>query len=239
MAQNNGNGKNRGPSREETVDMGGDDERLGRPGDDVVLVEEGRPADSGAQPRKNPFLNSRTDRDEDEDRGDRALLESRVMTEDRVLTDEERAEAFRMGLYQAILPDVPPIPGYHVFWHTTLNPKDSVERRLMLGYEYVTLKDCPGFKAPTLKDGLHEGCIGIREMIAMKLPLRLYYKYMSIAHHEEPNRLAEAIVAKIDEHSDELRDRGSKLLEGDGMKSIREETHRRAKFTRDAGDLRS
>jgi len=110
----------------------------------------------------------------------------RKVTEDRVLTDQERLDEFRMTSFQSALPDIPTIEGYHVCWLTTENPRDPIHGRLRLGYEPVKSADIPGWEHASLKTGEWAGCIGINEMIAFKLPLRLYEQYMKEAHHTQP-----------------------------------------------------
>lgn len=121
----------------------------------------------------------------------------RRLSENRALSDDERREAYRKGLYQSHLPDLPPIKGYHVCWLTTTNPKDSVAARLRLGYELIKASEIPGFEFANVKTGEYAGCVGINEMIAAKLPIELYQDYMAISHHEQPLDEESAIVAEV------------------------------------------
>ncbi|HUW44646.1 MAG TPA: hypothetical protein VMW50_02510 [Dehalococcoidia bacterium] len=122
--------------------------------------------------------------------------QDRKVKEDRNLTDEERLDEFRFTSFQSALPDIPPIDGYHVCWLTTENPRDPIHGRMRLGYEPVKSDDIPGWEHASLKTGEWAGCIGINEMVAFKLPLRLYEAYMKEAHHTQPlmeeNKLDEA-----------------------------------------------
>jgi len=112
--------------------------------------------------------------------------EDRRITEDRVMTDNERLDEFRQSFFQSALPDLPPIEGYHVCWLTTENPRDSIPGRIRLGYEPIKVDDMPGWEFASMKTGEYAGCIGVNEMVAFKLPLKLYEAYMKEAHHTQP-----------------------------------------------------
>jgi len=112
--------------------------------------------------------------------------DDREVTEDRVLTDQERLDEFRQTMFQSALPDLPPIEGYHVCWLTTENPRDPIHGRIRLGYEPIRESDIPGWTHASLKTGEWAGCIGVNEMVAFKLPLHLYEAYMKEAHHTQP-----------------------------------------------------
>lgn len=120
-------------------------------------------------------------------------MSNRAVTEDRALSDEERVDLFRRSFFQSSLPDLPKIPGYHVFWATTTNPRDPVHGRMRLGYDFIRAEELPGWEMMSVKTGDYAGCIGVNEMIAMKIPLHLYEAYMREAHHDAPMREEEAI----------------------------------------------
>lgn len=122
---------------------------------------------------------------EAESKKDRAM-EDRHVTENRVLSDAERIDEFRQTFFQSALPDLPKIPGYHVCWLTTENPRDPIHGRMRLGYEPIRSSDIPGWNQASLRTGEWEGCIGVNEMVAFKLPLHLYEAYMREAHHQQP-----------------------------------------------------
>lgn len=143
-----------------------------------------------------PTLDSRLKRTASSSRNDRRSQERRL-SENRALSDDERREAYRKGLYQSHLPDLPPIPGFHVCWLTTMNPKDSIAARIRLGYELIKAAEIPGFEFANVKTGEYAGCVGINEMLAAKLPLQLYEDYMTISHHEQPLEEEGAIVAEV------------------------------------------
>ena len=112
--------------------------------------------------------------------------DDRPQTENRELTDADRLDEYRKSFFQSALPDLPLIPGYHVCWLTTTNPRDPIHGRMRLGYEPIKIKDVPGWEHSTVKSGEWEGIIGVNEMLAFKLPMRLYEDYMREAHHDQP-----------------------------------------------------
>jgi hypothetical protein len=125
--------------------------------------------------------------------------ESRAMqivhvTENRAISDDERVEMFRQQFHQSSLPDLPKLDGWHVCWLTTTNPRDSIHMRIRLGYEPVKPEDVPGWEYATLKTGDWAGFIGVNEMLAFKLPISLYEKYMREAHHDAPLREEEKLT---------------------------------------------
>jgi hypothetical protein len=148
-----------------------------------------------------PLVDSRLKRTASESRSDRRAHE-RSLSESRELSDSERREAYRKGLYQSHLPDLPQMKGYHVCWLTTTNPKDSIQARLRLGYELIKASEIPGFDFANVKTGEYVGYVGINEMLAAKLPLALYQDFMTISHHEQPLEEESAIVADVLKHQE-------------------------------------
>ena len=161
-------------------------------------------------------------------REDRAM-EDRAVTENREVSDDDRLAMFRQQFFQAALPDLPNIPGYHVCWLTTTNPRDTINMRMRLGYEPVKPEDIPGWEASTVKSGEWQGLIGVNEMLAFKLPLSLYEKYMQEAHHDAPTRELEKLSDTADFLQQQAESSGSYLVEGDGMQDMRQ-SRGRAKF---------
>ena len=128
----------------------------------------------------------------------RAASNRKSANQVRVLSDEERLDEFRKSFFQSVLPDLPPMPGYHVCWLTTTNPRDSIPGRVRLGYEPVKSEDIPGWEHATMKTGDYAGCIGVNEMIAFKLPMNLYEAYMREAHHTQPLYEEEKLSSVLD-----------------------------------------
>jgi len=141
---------------------------------------------------------SRLNKSESGARTDRAMKD-RAVTGNREVTDAERLTMFQNTLFQAALPDLPKIPGFHCCWLTTTNPRDSIQSRMNLGYEPITPEDMPGWNHATLKTGDYVGCIGVNEMVAFKLPLSLYQMYMQHAHHDEPHFQEQKLVDSLEE----------------------------------------
>ena len=148
--------------------------------------------------------------------------EDRPVTENREISEDERLEMFRMNLYNDALPSIPDIPGYHVCWLTTTNKNDTIQMRLRLGYELIRGDDVPGMELVTQKTGEYAGCVAVNEMIAAKLPLSLYYRYMQEAHHDAPLREEDKLAETAELMREQAERSGSRLLEGDGMSEMRE-----------------
>jgi hypothetical protein len=158
----------------------------------------------------------------DSGRASRAM-EDRAVTEDRVLSDDERVEMFRQQFFQSALPDLPKIPGYHTCWLTTTNPRDSVQMRMRLGYEPIKPEDVPGWEYATVKTGEWVGFIGVNEMLAFKLPLSLYEKFMAEAHYQAPLREEEKLADAAEFLQQQARASGANVVMGDGMVGLRDE----------------
>lgn len=161
---------------------------------------------------------------EDPARKSRAM-EDRAVSENREISDDDRMEMFRNSFFQAALPDLPKIPGYHLCWLTTQNPRDSIASRIRLGYEPVKPEDVPGWEYATVKTGEYAGLIGVNEMLAFKIPEALYLKYMTEWHHNAPAD-EEARVGDTRRFIEEARAAGvskpTALYEEDGFAELRQ-----------------
>lgn len=157
--------------------------------------------------------------------------QDRQVTENREVSEDDRLEMFRNQLFNDALPDLPDIPGYHVCWLTTTNPRDPIHRRMQLGYEPVKPEEVPGMEYASMKTGEWTGFIAVNEMLAFKLPLSLYEKFMQEAHHNAPLREE----TKLDEAAQLMRQQaeraGAKLIEGDGMEDMRLNASLKGVFT--------
>lgn len=156
----------------------------------------------------------------DPSRASRAM-QDRSVTEDRKISDGERMEAFRSQFIQAVLPDLPKIPGYHVCWLTTSNPRDSIHSRIRLGYSPIKPEEIPGWEFASLKTGEWAGCIGVNEMLAFKIEQDQYEKYMLEVHHYQPMSEAEKLTNTADQIREQARGMGADVMEGDGMSELR------------------
>ena len=149
-------------------------------------------------------------------RESRAMVD-RAATESRALSDDERVEMFRQQFHQSSLPDLPKLEGWHTCWLTTTNSRDSIHTRMRLGYEPLKPEDVPGWDYVTIKTGDWVGFIGVNEMLAFKLPLSLYEKYMQEAHHDAPLREEEKLTDTADFMEQQARASKSRIDKGDGM----------------------
>lgn len=157
-----------------------------------------------------------------DNRADRAR-QDRAATEKRELSDDDRLEMFRAQFFNAALPNLPKIDGYHTCWLTTNNPRDPIVGRLRLGYELLRTTDVPGYEAISLKTGEYAGCIGVNEMIAARLPESLYQRYMQEAHHNAPANEDDKLTEAVRQMQEQARRAGADLQLGDGLEELREQ----------------
>lgn len=182
----------------------------------------------------NKTEDSRLKKDADFDvvnRRDTRKAQNREVTENREVSEDDRLEMFRNQLFNDALPDLPDIPGYHVCWLTTTNPRDPIHRRMQLGYEAVKPEEVPGMEYASVKTGEWAGFIGVNEMIAFKLPLSLYEKFMQEAHHNAPLREEDKLAEVAEMMRDQAERAGSTMYEGDGLSEMRDHNPRQGIFT--------
>jgi hypothetical protein len=158
-------------------------------------------------------------------------MDDRQVTENRAVTDDERLEMFRAQLFNDALPDLPDLPGYHVCWLTTTNPRDPIHRRIQLGYEPVKAEEVPGMAHASVKTGEYVGMIAVNEMLAFKLPESLYQRFMKEAHYDAPLREEDKLAEVADSIRAQAEQSGSRLIEGDGMDDFRQAAPRLAAFS--------
>lgn len=162
-----------------------------------------------------------------ENREPRAM-QDRAVTESRELTEDDRVEMFRQNFFQSALPDLPKLPGWHTCWLTTTNPRDSIQVRLRLGYEPIKPEEVPGWEYATVKTGEWSGFVGVNEMLAFKLPMSLYERFMQEAHHDAPLREEEKLSDTAEFMEQQARASKSRIDMGDGMSGLAE--NRQARF---------
>lgn len=138
----------------------------------------------------------------------------------REISDDERVDMLRMSMFQSALPDLPQIEGYHVCWLTTANPRDSLVGRERIGYELIRASELPEFEFPAQKGGQYDGYIVVNEMIAAKLPLRLYQRFMANNHHQEPLREEERIAYDNQAKKADAASHGGVLIEAPAMVAL-------------------
>lgn len=135
----------------------------------------------------------------------------------REASDDERVDLLRMSFFQSALPDLPPIDGYHVCWLTTNNPRDPIMGRERLGYELIRASELPEFEFPAQKGGQYDGFIMVNEMIASKIRLSLYQRFMANNHHQEPLREEERISYENQAKKADAASHGAVLIEAPAM----------------------
>ncbi len=115
--------------------------------------------------------------------------QERTLTENREVSDVVRGSERRAMLRDTntLLPAPPEVKGYHSFWATTTNTKDTVEQRQRLGYTFITREEAPNFEFSSLKGGESSSDrIMVNEMVAMKIPLEYWREDMMDLHHTLP-----------------------------------------------------
>lgn len=187
--------------------MSGSDERLG-------AVQEaprrGRPPGTGTPRRQVADERLEAERE----------FGDREMTEDREVDEDERFELFRDAQMQSILPDLPKKPGFHVCWLTQSNPRDTIQRRIQLGYRLIRVTEYPGWEGVGLKTGDYAGFIGVNEMVAAEIPERLYQRYMEEVHHTRPLSEEEKIRAMTENLRESAERMGARLQEAPGQENV-------------------
>lgn len=143
--------------------------------------------------------------------------DDRKVVENRAVSEDDRLEMFRQQLFNDALPDLPDLPGYHTIWLTTTNPRDPIHRRMQLGYEPIKPEEIPGMEYASIKTGEWAGFVGVNEMLAFKLPMSLYQKFMQEAHHDAPLREENKLAETAEIMREQAARAGGKLIEGDGM----------------------
>ena len=116
-----------------------------------------------------------------------------------------------------LLPDIPPLPGYHNCWLSTTNERDYIGQRERWGYTPYLMSELPaGAHVPTdvQTAGVGDGLIRVREMVLYKVPIARAEAIMRINHHLRPNQMAEALDPRRQIRLQEARDRSGRPLIG-------------------------
>ncbi len=170
---------------------------------------------TGGAPVSDRLDNDRVD-DRESPREFEAHEDERDSLEAREMTEADFLQQYRESLHNNVLPELPKIPGYHTFWATTTNPRDSIQRRKTMGYTFLKDEDYPQFGDLSIKSGTYAGVIGMNEMVAMKLPLNLYRAYMNESHHVAPLSEEEKLKRTVEQHSENAKSDKGKILDEDG-----------------------
>jgi len=73
--------------------------------------------------------------------------------------------------------------------------------------------------------------VGVNEMLAFKLPMSLYQKFMQEAHHDAPLREENKLAETAEIMREQAARVGGKLIEGDGMTDMYEPAPRPTAFS--------
>lgn len=185
--------------------------------------DQDRDADRGADTRLADGAGQRGDRRLDEDRTHSRAMADREQSEDREMSDELRLQMFAQNFSEGALPSLPDIDDYHTIWLTTNNPRDPIHARLRVGYELIKLEEISGWADNlSIKTGEYAGCIGVNEMIAAKLPDRLYQMFMAENHHHAPNREEERLDNDLNELQEQARRKKARLYVEEGNEEMRQ-----------------
>ena len=82
----------------------------------------------------------------------------------------------------------------------------------------------------SIKTGEWAGFVGVNEMLAFKLPMSLYQKFMQEAHHDAPLREEDKLAETANLMREQAARMGASLIEGDGMADLRQEAPARGMF---------
>ena len=85
----------------------------------------------------------------------------------------------------------------------------------------------------TVKTGEWQGFVAVNEMLAFKLPMSLYKKFMQEAHHDAPAREEGKLAEVADMLREQAERSGTRLVEGDGMSDLRQGHPARGIFPED------
>ena len=136
------------------------------------------------------------------------------------MTEDEFFANFEQGILQDVLPALPPMPGYHVCWLSTSNVRDTVQNRLRMGYQLIRPEMLQGWASQNIKTGELGAVVQVNEMIAARIPQRLYERIMKRLHHEMPLAEEGKLRAQVEGLREQAESMGARLTEGDGMAEL-------------------
>ena len=175
----------------------------------------------GAPPKGSPARGRLTSLTSVDDRlDDEREMSERDQTEDRDVSENDRLELFLSSQHQTVLPNLPVQPGYHLCWLTTNNPRDSIPHRLSLGYELLKRSECPGWTSFYEPIKGYEDAVAVNEMVAARIPISLYNRFMKAVGHDLPLQEEEKLRASAELMAERARRRNIRVQEGDGTADI-------------------
>jgi len=135
----------------------------------------------GVSTRSRSRAGHDVDREERAERFDATPQQTEARDDDDFLDDWQ----------DVALPNLPPIPGYHVCYLSLTHEQDSIYRRMQMGYTPVRPDEVPNFvmggfvKAGTVQ-GVAGDVIQVNEMVACKISNARYQRLMATRHHDRP-----------------------------------------------------
>lgn len=171
-------------------------------------------------------IDARVKRGETESRGSRqAIVNEQRPENDGGRSDVDYDRMLRDEFVQSALPNVAPIPGWHLCWVPQNSSYDPLHRRIRLGYVPVQADELKGgddLSDYRIKSGKLEGAVACNEMVLMKIPEAKYQSIMRMFHHTQPLQEENAIYERVQELKQTAGKRGQKLVqeEGRGFSSL-------------------
>jgi hypothetical protein len=146
------------------------------------------------------------------------------------MTDPERRRSIRARWSEGVLPDLPPINGWHRCWVSTTHPIDTPQKRKRYGYRFVKYDDINalGWSADVdaVKEGQFMGAVMWREMVAMECTIQDFIDYMREFHHDQPAEMVDGIFQRLDATGQDARSRGGKITLEQGVEDMRRRMNR-------------
>ncbi len=142
-------------------------------------------------------------------------------------TDPERRRQIREMFDEAILPKLPKKDGWHRIWASTTHNNDTPQKRLRLGYRFMTLDQAREEEWHAdefaVKDAtsVYSGCLMHREMIAMETPEENFNDIMRELHHDAPMDQSRGIYEGLMAAGEQIRDAGGRTTMAPGMETLR------------------
>jgi hypothetical protein len=92
---------------------------------------------------------------------------------------------------------------------------------MRLGYELIRKDEInKDFGPATHSTGDYADFVSVKEMVAAKIPMRLYNSYMQEVHHRQPLESEAGIRANVEQMKYELGERNINLMEGNGTAGL-------------------
>lgn len=146
-------------------------------------------------------------------------MERETMGE-REMSEDDFFAAFEESIDESVLPKLPDMPGYHICWLSTSHARDTIHNRMRYGYELIRPAMLPGIDQSNIKTGTMGEVIQVNEMVAARIPIKLWQRFMRKLHHDLPRQEEEKLRAAINAHKQNAEAVGARIIEGDGMAEL-------------------